>query len=268
MQTRTAVRPRGAADGWVRAPLAVALVINAVLVLAAPGLRPVWAALGTGRTATGTPAVGTCDNVYFPVTLDIKREYRTSYASGGVPPVTHVETFRAITAESFTQRLEFTDGAPAVEQVWNCGGDGLISSHHGGNGAPGGRLKIETIKRQGITIPAADQWRVGKRWESTHDLRSTPVVAAARDGKAGGTEGKIVIASEIVAHESVTTAAGTFDALKVRFTVDQEVTVAMRGSSFPVKSAFRGFSWYAKDVGLVKTVVENLTTTELVSVTK
>ena len=265
MQTRTAVRPRAAADGGWRVPLTVALMVSAALACAGPGLRPVSAALAGSWIATGTPAVGACDNAYFPVTLDIKREYRTSYANGGVRPVRHVETYRAISAESFTQRFEFADGAPASEQIWRCGGGGLISSQHGSGGAAGGRLRLETVRSDGVTIPNADEWHVGARWESRHEFRGIHVAAVAEKAQAGGTEGKIAIASEIIGEEAVSTPAGTFRAFKVRFTVEQDVSVARRGASFPMKASFTGFSWYARDVGLVKTIVTGLTTSELIS---
>jgi hypothetical protein len=92
------------------------------------------------------------------------------------------------------------------------------------------------------------------------------------EGMTGHATGDVSYSANAVGTESVTTAAGTFDALKVEAQQNFNVTADLSGVSVPVAFTGTATTWYAPGVGMVKSVItEDLmgstTTVELQSYT-
>jgi hypothetical protein len=97
---------------------------------------------------------------------------------------------------------------------------------------------------------------VGGSWTNKFKVKMS-IKMGARETNASGT---MTILSKIAAEESVKVPAGTFTTLKVTQTIGQDLTMSMGGKSVPMKNTITTTSWYARGVGLVKSVASTITT--------
>ena len=77
--------------------------------------------------------------------------------------------------------------------------------------------------------------------------------------------------NEILGEESVTVPAGTFNTFKVKSKLTQKGTMQMTTGpavSIPVNVSLDMLMYYAKGIGLVKSMVEKTALSELLSYTK
>jgi hypothetical protein len=58
----------------------------------------------------------------------------------------------------------------------------------------------------------------------------------------------------VAGKESITVAAGTFDAVRVDCQTAMNITITMNGAPISSPFTFTATSWYAENVGLIKTV--------------
>ena len=233
----------------------------------------------TNQPPAPPPAVtvsGNCANPYYPVSSTTRREYEVTYMGGDMKPVSYTESYSDITPEAFKQVTSLAGGS-TITHAWKCAGEGLAALDYAqlnfGNQSQGGmKMDIDTINAEGVMIPAAANWRVGHKWKTRFDLSGkieSPGAPAPGDMKS-----TVLLDHEIVGEEAVTVAAGTFNAFKVVTKLTQTGTMNMGGGSgpstmnIPLNTALTMTLYHARDVGLVKSVIDRMATTELRALTK
>ena len=217
---------------------------------------------------TTTTAVSPCDHPYYPVRAGARWQYRLT--TQGTGPTEQTITRTDITADSFTERHEFTGGT-TMTTGWRCDSEGLAALEYGNVSTGQATVRMETLSSEGVNIPAADRWQPGTTWNSRYEVRGG-MSGAANANLGMQMTGPVEIASRIVGQESVTVPAGTFDAMKVESTITLRLSTNVGGRTAPMPPmTFRTNTWYARGVGVVK--IEQVggfgsTMTELLSSTQ
>ena len=226
------------------------------------------------QTISATPnsgaGAGFCQIAYFPIGDNLNHKYRVNYQSGGIAPREYTESFKNIAADSFTLHLQFSD--VQVDNNWRCMADGLLATQFDDNSVKtsnGVDAKIETTRSEGITLPPDSRWRAGEKWTTDYDIKETINMPNSSMRPSG--DGNVKLAGEIIGEESVTVPAGTFQAMKLRIIQKINITIKINGAVMPVPQIpFETTAWYAKNVGMVKSVTTSggatVATTELSSI--
>jgi hypothetical protein len=227
-------------------------------------------------SSAGGQTTNACYNAYYPATATLKKTYKITYSGGGMPSSTYTESYGNLSSDGFAQKLEFAPtnakaGATnvTVESGVRCQSDGLAIMEYG-NLTAGQNLKYKykTTNSNGISFPKESEWQVGKKWQMVYDVEGqmtdAPIEAMKMSPK-----GTITINCEILGQESVTVAAGTYDAFKVAMTFNSNLKMNMMGREMPMNMTFKSQVWFAKDVGMVKNSADEFkAVTELVALTK
>ncbi len=199
-----------------------------------------------------TSAGGSCDQPYFPVRSGATWTYTTVLSTNKTSK--HTVTIENVTATGFTQHQVFGTGTASstldVRTNWTCAADGLTSSQTDDNtvSTRSTQVNAKVIRQSGVVIPA--NLRTGSSW----------IFSQLSSMKMGGQTLEIPSEASFkaVGEERVTVAAGTFTALKI--TGITKITMTGMGARTTTSTA-----WYARGVGMVKTVTDSGTSTELVS---
>ncbi len=202
-----------------------------------------------------------CANPYYPISPTLKREYRSTYSDARLN-TTYTESFTNITPDSFTFNNSFSNGS-SMTNGFKCTPEGLAALEFAQLSTPNNTVKIQTLSASGVTVPTPDKWAKGYKWTSSYEV--------AAKLPTGDAKGHINVANEIVGEETVVVPAGTFTAFKVESNIAQKMMASLgegKPLSLPIEGTIKVTNWYAKDVGMVKTFVEGLSTVELVSFTK
>jgi len=197
-------------------------------------------------TSTGGMPVagaGLCANAYYPVREGSSWSYIDSGSMAG--DVNFTDTITSIRDDGFTLTTKFDNLTRTQE--WSCTPDGLVALQLGGGlSTQSVGLIIETQSASGVTYPiaisAGDIWNHSIEFTGTMDMAGTPAEAvgtATSDFTAIGTE-------------SVTTPAGTFDAMKIQVETVLDYKVTFQGIEVPVTFTSSTTSWYAQGVGWIK----------------
>jgi hypothetical protein len=117
-------------------------------------------------------------------------------------------------------------------------------------------FSFETMSATGITFPPASEWQVDKAWDSSYEVKGS----MTREGVAIEVEGTVAIHQTIVAEEPVTVAAGSFDTLKIDSVISMNMSSKVMGVAVPISFTVNSSSYYAKDVGMVKSTGEGYST--------
>lgn len=184
---------------------------------------------------------GVCQNEYYPINTEIKREYKSSTGQAGNLVVTQIKN----EGNTFTEK-RVTGGGTTLTLNWICTEEGLRhAEYNSGADFSGGKFKMETLESSGVTIPKV--WEVGKKWSAEYKVNANLNVGKVSKGM-GGT---IKINNERVSlDEKVTTPAGEFEAAKVVSDVIIDLNMEKAMTS-------KMTNWYARDVGLVKQVLDS-----------
>lgn len=214
-------------------------------------------AQSSGATKCGVP--------YYPVSASLEKQYRVTYDRNAAPAAAYTETYADIKPDSFTLRYQFPE--LAVNTGWNCTPEGMIALEYGklDSARQTTNFKMETVGRTGVTVPAAERWRVGEEWRSSYEIRTE---LAGPQGASGRGTGTIEITNRVTGREQVTVPAGTYDALRVESTMAMKLTVRVGQMTVPTNTNVRNTSWFAENAGMVKAVSAGDfagATTELVS---
>ena len=185
--------------------------------------------------------MGLCENEYYPIDTEIKREYKSSAGQAGNLVVTQIKN----EGNTFSEK-RVTDGGTTLTLNWVCTEDGLRhAEYNSGADFSGGKFKMETLESSGVTIPKV--WEVGKKWSAEYKVNANINVGKMSKG-AGGT---IKVNNELVAlDDKVTTPAGEFEAAKVVSDVIINLNVGKPATT-------KMTNWYAPNVGLVKQVLDS-----------
>jgi hypothetical protein len=207
---------------------------------------------GEGSAATATPAVpmgaGLCANPYFPAITGAQWTYLATGGPSG--DFSYTNSISAADADSFTLSTQFDD--LTVTQEWACTAEGLAALQF----APGPEASLsgagisatyETTAASGVTVPAS--LAPGSTWTQSFDVAVQMMMPEGMNASGGGT---ITQNYTAVGTETVSTAAGSFEAMKVDSTLHFDLTVDVLGVSVPVVLDSTGSTWWAPGVGLVK----------------
>lgn len=210
-------------------------------------------AANAAASASPAPSAATlCGVPYYPVREGLEKQYRVTYSTRGLPPSAYTESYADIKADSFTLRYAFPD--LKVDTGWNCTPEGMVALEYGKLDfarQQNANFKLETVGREGVTVPAAARWRVGEAWASRYEIKST-ITTGAGDAEPGVGAGTIEITNRVVGEESVTVPAGEFRALKVESGLKMRMTVRVGKQSMPTSMDMKNVSWFAEGVGMVK----------------
>lgn len=201
----------------------------------------------------GAQVSGLCANPYFPVVNGATWTYSVT---GGIRDFSYTDTIIDAGPDGFTLSSSFDlEGGLTRTQAWGCQADGLVALEY--TGGPEAALSTEGLNAQlnttavtGVTIPA--NLSVGSSWTQSMNVEGEMVIG---EGMTGTATGSVAFAANAVGTESVTTPAGTFDAIKVEIQQDFNVTANLSGVSMPVTFSGTTTSWYAPGVGMVKSVI-------------
>lgn len=235
-----------------RRPAALAALL-AALILAGAGCAKTPAAPApapdTGAAAPESAPVAPapsaaavdCANPYYGLKEGTRVEYesdaagvKTAYALNVLAGMKFVYEFPA-NQFVFAQDIDCTDGSVKAHAFLNMG-------------SATGMMKTESQKIEGEIMPK--DVRKGSAWTTTYETKVT------MQGQGAGTvmTMKVRTDSKAVGEEKVTVPAGTFTALKVESTSTSDVVIE-GGPAVPA-STTTATQWWAKGVGMVKSVTD------------
>jgi hypothetical protein len=158
-----------------------------------------------------------------------------------------------------------------ISSSWQCTEDGLLQVDYPafqfGDAYESIDVDYETIEVSGITFPSSDQFVVGSSWELEYLVTMLTTIEEV------GTYFSTTVFkqnTEVIGFETIEVPAGIFeDAVRLESLVVMEVTVEVEGNVFTLPTTFSFTSWYAKGVGLLRSVTDagfGSGVTELVSI--
>jgi hypothetical protein len=201
-----------------------------------------------GMNSSG--ASGTCDNMLFPV----KQGAVWMYASTGGPSgsFTYTDSITKVHTGGFTLTSQLADATRTQE--WYCQADGLQALQIGGGSAAG--ISTQGITAEFITsdvtgLSLPREVTSGMQWQYGLKMQGTLAMPGDQQSPASGTYSA---AMEELGKETITVAAGTFEA--VRFQANSNVNIAadFQGTQAPITYTATTLLWYAPGVGFIKSV--------------
>lgn len=193
----------------------------------------------------GNAAVSTdCSNAFFPTKEGFAIDYKTAFAGTA-------GTYKMRIASASKNKIglvyEFPENLK-VEQNLTCEA-GLLKAlgyvDFGNSG--GGKVDLETKSADGSFLPPSLD--IGTTWDANFVVEAKPQGGVLAEAGITSMLQTIKTKNKVLGKESVTVAAGTFEAYKVEQTVDITVTIAGTATT-PIKAT--SYAWWAKDVGMVK----------------
>ncbi|MCS7193873.1 MAG: hypothetical protein NZ849_03020 [Meiothermus sp.] len=174
-----------------------------------------------------------------------------------------------ITPNGYTQVREGPGGQE--ESRYRCTEQGIYPVDFGSQGAGraemGGQpvsYNLEVVRVTGVAIPDYDAWAVGNSWKLTLEVRGSGQQGPLRFSLSGTLE----TTYKVVAQETVVTPAGRFLAYRLQTQFSTRLRASTGPLSLPFNFDSQGTSWYAENVGLVKSIQktrEGESVTELVA---
>ncbi|MCX7601576.1 MAG: hypothetical protein N2Z75_06520 [Meiothermus sp.] len=201
--------------------------------------------------ALGGAAWAQCDHPFYPVREGWVWSYRSSLDNS-----TYTIQTLEVKANGFIQRLTFPSFG--FDSRWICDARGLTRPEFAQSGPSSMQMKFKTRKASGVLLP--QNLRVGSSWSYSYEVSGE----AQRGNLTLELEQSVHTTSKVVGQESVSVPAGRFTALKVESTQTSRGTMKMGGRSSPMNLTVKSTSWYAPNVGLVKSQSEGVVI-ELVS---
>jgi hypothetical protein len=220
----------------------------------------------SGPTASGSPGAGEaggiaaatprptaepthlCDHPYFPAVDGASWTYSSADSAAG--PYSFTDSITSVRADGFTLRGDF-DGLVRTQE-WSCSAAGLALLDYSGMGAAqvmteGLQVQFETTEMNGITLPA--DLEPGDEWSQSFSVAGT---ATLQTGLESSVQGTASAAHRALGFETVTVAAGTFEALRVERTIALDLTVQFGEAGMPIQIDSEEIIWFVAGVGWVK----------------
>jgi hypothetical protein len=192
---------------------------------------------------------GGCGNPYFPATLNTVRTYKSSGLPSGETTIT--DTVTEARADGFTIQSNYGSGTKTVE--WLCSPEGLRVYNTGADKAEGfsvdsGQFQLNvTFKNpSGVTLPPAIA--PGDSWAQSFEFESTGEIAGSTTTSTGVSN----TTYQAVGVESVTTPAGTFQAMKIQSQTKEDIQATFNGMAMNSTSEYQTIFWFAEGVGLIR----------------
>ncbi len=198
----------------------------------------------TGAQNGGTALASDCSNPFFPTKEGFAIDYKTGFAGTA-------STYKMRIASATDNKLKLVYEFPEdlkIEQNLTCEA-GLLKALgyvDFGNSAAG-KVDLETKSADGSFLPPSLD--IGTTWDANFVVEAKPQGGVLAEAGITSMLQTIKTKNKVLGKESVTVAAGTFEAYKVEQTVDITVTIAGTATT-PIKAT--SYAWWAKDVGMVK----------------
>jgi hypothetical protein len=228
--------------------LAASIVLACGLVPSAPVETP---APVVEPTASPEPAasVDGCANPYYPAVPNASRVYKSSGTPKGEYMIT--ETTTEVRADGFTVMTDYGTNVKSIE--WACDSEGLRVYNTGSEKMQGlevdsDQFQLEvTIKNpSGVTLPAKIE--TGDSWVQSFDFDSTGTIG----GNTTTGTGTSTSTYEAQGVESITTPAGTFQAMKIQSETEEDIQATFNGLAMNSSNAYETIYWFVEGVGLVR----------------
>ncbi len=209
------------------------------------------ASSSTGATGPASPSAtaGACANPYQPVSTGAAWTYDLHSSASADP--TYTDTITSVTSDGYSVSSSFSDLTRVIP--WSCTSEGLVALQYAnapGTISNGGiEFSLKTTSVRGVTFPASIA--PGDRWTQRYGLLAKLVGSQG----AGSGEGSVSTNYRALRNEYIVVPAGSFSALKVRFSGTYLFTITVAGASISANHTFSGFLWLVQDVGVVKTSV-------------
>ena len=214
---------------------------------------------------SNNPAVvGACANPLLPVTIGTT----WNYSLMGPISDTFTRTILSMDDSGFTDQDTFGTGA-VRKGTWNCDHGNLIALDP--NNGPSAFVNttrsesdFHTTENSGVTLPAAIH--TGDTWTQTMTIEGTQTI----NGNEATSKNNTSATCTAVGAETVTVLAGTFDATRLDCHMTINITVTTLGGTVPTHFDTTTTSWYAPNIGWVKSVTttsDGTSIVELVSYT-
>lgn len=219
---------------------------------------------GEAQSPSGSTSGGACANPYLPVVVGATWNYSLT----GSTSDTFTRSIVSVDAGGFTDQDVFGTGVTR-QGKWTCDNGAVTAlDPTSGNSASVNTENVSvdfhTTSASGVTLPAVlnqgDTWTQTITLEGTENINGLEVPAKnefSNTCTAGG-------------RESVTVAAGTFDAVRIDCQTNMNITITMNGAPISSPFSFTATSWYTEKVGLIKTATSGTdldSTVELTSYT-
>lgn len=190
-----------------------------------------------------------CTNRYIPVVLNTRWTYQSTGSPRGEHTLT--ETISDVRADGFTVTTDYGSATKMVD--WSCMPDGLRVFGSGNNPAQGlsvgsdqWQLDVSIKSASGVTLLAkanpGDSWTERYEFESTGELAGSTVVSS----------GVATSSYEFLGEESITTPAGTFQAIKIRSSTKEDIQTTTGGSAVNSSNEYQTILWFVEGIGRVK----------------
>lgn len=222
------------------------LGISLVLVMQACNLPGNAATPGASEAAPAPSGGQACSNPLYPVVTGAS----WTYAVTGLSNDTYTHSITEVRADGFTDQDTFGSGVTHTGE-WKCDNGALIalSPLTGPSSAITANNMTATFKTSnmtGVTLPASV--KPGDTWSQDFTIEGTQSI----NGQDVAAKGTVTFACTAGSNESVTVAAGTFDAMHVDCKINLAITVTMGG--LPIPTSFSGdtSTWFAPGIGMVK----------------
>jgi len=204
----------------------------------------------TGEATTGAeniPAAGgACSNPYIPIIIGAIWNYKLT----GTISDTYTHSIIAADGTSFTEQDIYGTG-DTREGKWNCDKGNLVALDPTGSSSANVSAKgisFKTTSQSGITFPA--DLVPGNNWSQSVTLEGTETIS----GTSIPAKNEATTSCTAAGKESVTVAAGTFDAMRVDCQITMTITITMQGNSIPTTVNVNSNTWYTANIGMVKSV--------------
>jgi hypothetical protein len=188
-----------------------------------------------------------CNNPYQPVVSGATWDYKTT----GIVSDTFTRSIVSVEAGGFTDQDVFGKGLTR-QGKWNCDNGNLIALDPSSGASASVSMNnvstdFKTTELSGVTLPA--QIKAGDSWTQSATIEGTETIS----GKQIPVKNKFTNTCKADGVESVTVAAGSFDAMKVECQTVMDISVTMQGNPVNTNTTFNSTIWYAEKVGMVKT---------------
>lgn len=244
-------------------------------VVAACSLSPTSTTAGSSAApagATSQPVSGSssggCSNAYFPVSDGTNWAYSSTGSTLGA--YTYTWTVADIGNAGFTTNDQYSTGVNAAIK-WNCQ-NGNLAALDAGSTSLSVTNTSSTFKMTSTSI-TADGYNIPNSFDNGTTWSEKVTVDGAVNSGTKSVNSQIVsdVNCSAAGSKSVTVPAGTFDAAKATCSQTLQVSFLMQGTPQPVGApdTVSITDWYAKGVGLVKSVrASSLSGTETIVLTQ
>lgn len=188
-----------------------------------------------------------CANPYMPIISGAS----WTYSLVGQVSDTYTHSILSASESSFVEQDAFGSGVTRTGE-WSCDKGNLTALNPSGGGASvdteGLSSEFTATANSGLTFPANPQ--PGDSWTQSVTLEGTQTI----NGFNVPTKNETSTSCTAIGIETVTVAAGTFEALRVDCVIQMIISVVADGNPFSTTLNTTSASWYAPNVGMVKSV--------------